>query len=205
MSMHEAATLFMMMAILAVVPSTSVALVVTRSSTAGLAHGAAVAAGIVLGDLIFVLLAVLGMTALAELLGSLFLALRYLAGAYLIWFGITLLRSGAALKSAPSQSPATSLSTSLLSGLLITLGDVKAIFFYASLLPVFVDLSSIQAADIAMIATLTLVAVGGVKLGYALAARKVVILIKSPRLKRSTRLAAGGLMTGAGSYLLIKT
>ena len=37
------------------------------------AAGGAVAAGIVVGDLVFVFLAVLGMTALAEVMGSLFL------------------------------------------------------------------------------------------------------------------------------------
>ena len=69
------------------------ALVVARSSTAGFANGSAVAAGIVVGDLVFVCLAVSGMTALAEVMGSSFLVLRYLAGAYLIWFGIGLMRS----------------------------------------------------------------------------------------------------------------
>lgn len=84
MSLVEIITLFVVMTILALVPSTSVALVVTRSSTAGFLNGVAVAAGIVVGDLVFVVLAVTGMSALAEVMGSFFLILKYLAGVYLM-------------------------------------------------------------------------------------------------------------------------
>ncbi|WP_218140385.1 LysE family translocator, partial [Ectothiorhodospira marina] len=103
MSLLEILALFGAMAVLALVPSTSVALVVARSSSAGFSNGCAVTAGIVVGDLAFVFLAVLGMAALAEVVGSFFLILRYLAGAYLIWFGISAY-SGARLPLIPRQA-----------------------------------------------------------------------------------------------------
>jgi threonine/homoserine/homoserine lactone efflux protein len=93
MSFVEMVLLFFAMAALALFPSASVVLVVARSSSAGFPNGSAVAAGIVVGDLVFVFLAVLGMAVLSEVAGSFFLILRYLAGAYLIWFGISLMRS----------------------------------------------------------------------------------------------------------------
>jgi threonine/homoserine/homoserine lactone efflux protein len=165
MSLVEIVLLFSAMAALALVPSASVALVVARSSSAGFSNGSAVAAGIVVGDLVFVFLAVLGMAALAELAGSFFLILRYLAGAYLIWFGISLMRSTSSFPVEDSGQAASKLSASFLSGLLLTLGDVKAIFFYVSLFPAFVDLATIGGLDIAIIAMVTVDAVGGVKLG----------------------------------------
>ena len=58
------------MAALAAIPSTSVALVLTRSATLGLANGIAVATGIVIGDLIFVLLALLGLYFVAGTMGK---------------------------------------------------------------------------------------------------------------------------------------
>lgn len=202
MSLVEIATLFAVMAALALVPSTSVALVVARSSSSGFLNGSAVAAGIVAGDLVFVFLAVLGMAALAEVVGSFFLILRYLAGAYLIWFGIGLMRSKVSLSVEVSGRSASKLSASFLSGLLLTLGDVKAIFFYASLFPVFVDLATIRALDIAIIAVITVVAVGGVKLGYAYFAGFVVSFAINHRAERAVKVTAGGLMVGAGSYLI---
>lgn len=143
MSLVEIFGLFAAMVALALVPSISVALVVARSSSAGFLIGSAVAAGIVAGDLVFVFLAVMGMAALAETVGSFFLILRYLAGAYLIWFGMSLMRSKASWSLRNSDRSASTLSASFFSGLLLTLSDVKAIFFYASLFPAFVDLTAV--------------------------------------------------------------
>lgn len=193
MGLVEILLLFAVMTALALVPSTSVALVVARSSTAGFLNGGAVAAGIVVGDLIFVCLAVLGMAALAEAMGSVFLMLRYLAGAYLIWFGISLIRSKPASKLEPPGQSVSTLSASFLSGLVLALGDVKAILFYASLFPAFVDLATITASEVAIIVVLTVVAVGGVKLGYAYLATKIVSSAKAFRGRRSLKATAGGL------------
>lgn len=204
MSWVEIAVLFMALVTLALVPSTSVALVVVRSYSAGFVNGAAVAIGIVVGDLVFVCLAILGMAALAEVMGSLFIALRYLAGAYLIWFGIGLMRSKPSLLVAGPDRPVATLSTSFFSGLLLTLGDVKAIFFYASLFPAFVDVSTIRISDIAIIVFLTIVAVGGVKLGYAYAASNLASLAYGVKARCEVKLAAGGFMIGAGAYLIVK-
>lgn len=77
MSLVGISALFAAMLTLAIIPTTSVALVVARSSSAGFLNGVAVTAGIIIGDLIFVLLAVLGMAALADVVGSFFLILRY--------------------------------------------------------------------------------------------------------------------------------
>ncbi|WP_409523041.1 LysE family translocator [Nitrincola sp. MINF-07-Sa-05] len=204
MSQVEMIALFVVMTILALVPSTSVALVVARSSTAGFLNGCAVAAGIVVGDLVFVLLAVLGMAVLAEAMGSIFLILKYLAGAYLIWFGIGLLRSKPLSLVAASGRSASTLSASFFSGLILTLGDVKAIFFYASLFPAFVDLATINTLDIAIIVVLTIVAVGGVKLGYAYSAMRVASFARGFKAERAVKGVAGGFMVGAGAYLIAK-
>lgn len=204
MSLVEIVVLFIVMTSLALVPSTSVALVVARSSTAGFLNGGAVAAGIVVGDLIFVFLAVLGMAALAEVMGSLFLILRYLAGAYLIWFGINLLKAKSSSQVEASSRSASTLSASFLSGLILTLGDVKAILFYASLFPAFVDLATIKTSDIATIVVMTIVAVGGVKMGYSYIARKVVSFARGLRAERAVKVTAGSFMVGAGAYFMAK-
>ncbi|RAU19509.1 LysE family translocator [Nitrincola tibetensis] len=195
------------MVMLALVPSTSVALVVARSSTAGFLNGAAVSVGIVLGDLVFVFLAIFGMTALAEVMGGFFLILRYIAGAYLIWFGISLLRSKARVQ-VPAGRSVSSLSASFLTGLIITLGDVKAILFYASLFPAFVDLATLKTSDVIVISLLTVMAVGGVKLFYAYSASKIVslpsVLKSQHKVQGAVKVTVGGLMVGTGAYLIVK-
>ena len=93
MSIIQALTLFAVMVSLAALPSSSVALVVARSATAGVANGIAVSVGIILGDLLFVLLAVTGLATLAELMGEFFSVLKFAGGLYLIWLGVSLLKA----------------------------------------------------------------------------------------------------------------
>ena len=196
---------FTIMLTLAAIPSTSVALVVTRSATSGLPHGTAVSVGIVLGDLIFALLAILGLTVLSELVGTLFLLIRYAAGVYLIWFGINLIRSrNQTIKLKPSPSTG-GLAASFLTGLLITLGDVKAIFFYASLFPTFLELSTLSYTEIAWVLGVIIVTVGGVKLTYAVLAKKVATIAHRFSIAKQAKIASGSLMIGSGTYLILKS
>lgn len=205
MNTLDTLALFMVLLTLAVIPSTSVALVVTRSATSGLLHGTAVAAGIVLGDLIFALLAILGLTALSELMGTLFLLIRYAAGGYLIWFGISLIRSRNQSIKLKRSTSTGGLLASFLTGLLVTLGDVKAIFFYASLLPTFLELSTLDYAEIAWILGVIVVAVGGVKLTYAVLAKKVAVIARRFSIAKQAKVVSGGLMIGSGTYLIFKS
>lgn len=189
---------------LAAMPSSSVALVVARSVGSGRANGVFSALGIVAGDLVFVVMALIGMSALAEWLGALFSVVKYCAGVYLIWLGVGLLRSKSSLPVQSVRSRASSFVADFLAGLFLTLGDVKAILFYASLFPVLVDLERIGGWDIALIAAITVVTVGGVKLAYAMFAAEIVARLRDRVSSDLPRKLGGTLMIGCGSVLLIK-
>lgn len=88
MNVLNGSLLFLVMLLLAAVPGTSVALVVARSAMRGMVNGAAATAGIVLGNIIFVTLAILGLNALDETMGVYFGFLKYAASAWLILQGI---------------------------------------------------------------------------------------------------------------------
>jgi threonine/homoserine/homoserine lactone efflux protein len=144
------------------------------------------------------------MTALAELLGSLFVVIRYAAGGYLIWLGIGLLRSARNSRFQEGGSPSSGLITSFVAGFFLTLGDVKAILFYASLFPAFVDLTRLTLWSGGAIVVLTALSVGLVKGIYAVLARSIVRRVHNRRLQRVGRATAGGLMVGTGAYLIVK-
>jgi threonine/homoserine/homoserine lactone efflux protein len=204
MSLMDMFALFGIMACLAALPSSSVALVIVHSTTVSLRSGLAVSLGIVAGDLLFAVLAIVGMTGLAEALGSFFIMLRYCAAAYLLWLGVGLIRS-AASDALTSEFPvARTLHGSFLAGFLLTLGDVKAILFYASLFPAFIDLANLSAGDMAIIMAITALAVGGVKVLYALSARRVALKAGRSRWKKPAQMATGSLMVGAGGYLIAR-
>ncbi len=205
MGVIEVSSLFLVMLTLALIPSSSVALVVTRSVTHGISNGISVSLGIVLGDVIFILLAVIGLSVVAETMGWLFLTIKYIGAAYLIWLGYTLLRSKSkATFSVERTNQKGNLATSFLAGLFLTLGDIKAMFFYVSLFPAVVDIKALHRPDVLIIMLVTIVTVGGVKIFYACTANKVAFLLKGYNLESKAKKVAGSFMIGAGSYLIVK-
>jgi threonine/homoserine/homoserine lactone efflux protein len=89
--------------------------------------------------------------------------------------------------------------------LALTLGDVKAILFYASLFPLFVDLRAVSAGEIAGIVAVTLVTVGGVKVVYATAAKRLAMRVRDERVRDVGRRVGGTLLIGAGTVVIAKT
>ena len=205
MNAIEIITLFGIMALLAALPSASVALVIARSGTLGVANGAAVIVGIILGDLLFILLAIFGLSFIAETMGSLFIIIKYLGATYLLWFGYTLITSKSRVEIAIDKTAQKqNLVTSFIAGFILTLGDIKAIIFYASLFPVFVDLSKLQVSDALIIISVMVVSLGSVKLLYAFSAVKIINFSKNKTLDNASKKVAGGLLLGAGGYLIAK-
>lgn len=199
MSAVDAFLLTLTLAALAALPSASVALVVARAGSS-LGAGLAASAGIVVGDLLFVGLALAGMAALAASLGSYFVTVKYLAALLLIAFGISLWRNARADERSPAR---IGWAGSFATGLLLTLADLKAIVFYASLLPVFVDLDTLAKPDIAGVLAITLLTVGGTKAAYALAAHHWLRRLPD-KANLTARRVAGTLMLGAGVVILTR-
>jgi threonine/homoserine/homoserine lactone efflux protein len=202
MTFSSIVALFGAMAVLAAIPSISVLAVITRSATFGLMHGVFTSLGIVTGDIIFILIAIGGLSLLAAKMGSLFILIKYLGAAYLIFSGIKLCR----VKPEDMKSemlPSSSLGSSFLTGLFITLADQKATLFYLGFFPAFLDMSKISFMDIGIIITIAIVAVGGVKLLYALVASRSRVLIRSSFSQRLNFLA-GCVMLAVGIFLVFK-
>lgn len=204
MTLLDSLAFMTIMLTLAAIPSTSVALVVTRAAASGLWHGVAVTVGIVVGDLTLALLAILGLTALAELMGTFFLLIRYAAGLYLIVLGIQLIRSrNQGMPMSDRDRSPVGLFGSVVTGLLVTLGDVKAIFFYASLFPTFLDLAALNYGEILTVLAIIVATVGGVKLTYAIVARKVAAIALRFPLAKPAKTTSGIVMIGSGTYLIV--
>lgn len=150
--------------------------------------------------------AVVGLAAMAEAMGTFFTGLRYAAATYLVWFGISLIRSEpAALSGSAAAGGPGGLWISFAAGIGLTLGDVKAILFYAALFPVFVDLTAVTITDIALIAAITLIAVAGVKIGYAVTAATIAKASQGWSYRRAAQRVAGGAMIAAAGALALKS
>lgn len=188
---------------LAAIPSASVALVVTRTLQGGAGNGLAVIGGILCGDLVFIALALAGVHWLVQWAGPLFAGIRVVAGLGLIGYGLFLML-GSKQPGEPNRAPkrAPRSASSFLAGWLLTLADVKAVLFYAALLPALVPMHERSIEGQLYVLAVAVVAVGSAKLVYLLGAlrlRRSRTFALSPRYARQ---ATGGLVVGGGAYLI---
>mgnify|MGYP005993326339 CR=1 FL=1 len=191
------------MLLLAVTPGPGVFATVSRALASGFSNAKFIVIGIVLGDLIFLLLAIFGLSAIASILGELFILVKYLGGIYLLFLGYKILTSknrDINIKGVHELSWKKNFST----GLLITLSNPKAIFFYLGFLPTFVNLQTLNTLDIIIISLVVTVVLGGVMLAYAYSASSAKNLFKSTNSQKKMNIIAGSVMTTVGGVLIVK-
>src|SRR5688572_28552370 len=137
------------LAIAVAIPGPGIFAVVSCALGRGFREALALIAGIILGDLLYFTLAVLGMAALARSMGEFFIVIKLAGAAYLIWLGLKLWRQPPTTLSAEGDplAPRRGFRRSMLGGLIVTLSNPKTIAFYAGLLPTFVDLEKLSAGD----------------------------------------------------------
>lgn len=192
------------MFLLAASPGPGVLATLARALASGFSHAAVLVLGIVLGDIIFLLLAIYGLSSIAEFLGSFFTFVKYAGGLYLIWLGIGIWRSEANTKKVRGVRE-DSWKKNFLSGLSITLANPKVIFFYLGFLPTFVDLTRLTNFDVLAISVVVVVVLGSVLLSYAFLATRASRIITSERNQTRLNRCAGCVMITAGGTILIKS
>jgi threonine/homoserine/homoserine lactone efflux protein len=188
------------MFLLAITPGPGVFATVARALASGFAHASVVVMGIVIGDLVFLLLAIYGLAAVADLLGELFVLVKYLGAGYLLWLGLRLWRNDDVATGATPMKQ-SSWFVDLTSGLLITLGNPKVILFYLGFLPAFVDLATLNAGDVVIIAGVVSLVLGATMLGYAYAASRARRLFQSQETRRILNRTSGSVMIATGAVL----
>jgi len=185
-------------------PSISSLTVLSRTATSGLAHGFYTSLGIVLGDIIFIIVAIYGLSILATTYEGLFELVVFVGGAYLIWLG-TMYWQNDRTSLEFEKSEASSLYSSFFAGLLITLADQKAILFYLGFFSAIFDLSTIAIIDTGIIITITIVALGGAKLFYVYIGSRSDLFIHNAQAIKLINKAAGGSLILIGSYIMLTT
>ncbi|GAB4358756.1 MAG: LysE family translocator [Kiloniellaceae bacterium] len=204
LSLETLAAFTLAMFLLSVSPGPGFLMVVARALCGGFAAGLAAVAGLVVGDILFLVLAILGLSTLAAVMGEFFLAVKLLGAAYLIWLGVKTWRSRPSLPAmeapvAASRLPESrSLGRAALLGFFVTLGNPKVILFYGALLPTFVDLEALTGADVVVLAAVVTAMLFLVLGAYAFAAARAGRMVKSERTLAWINRATGGLLVAAG-------
>lgn len=188
------------LAIAVALPGPGIFAVVSCAIGRGFREALAMICGIIIGDLIYFYLAVLGMAALAHSMGELFIVVKFTGAAYLIWLGVRLWRQKPAGMSAleGGVSPQRGFKRSLLGGLVVTVSNPKTIGFYAGLLPTFIDLEKLSVGDAAAMGVIVVLVVAGIPAAYACAAARSRQFFNHPSRLKLMHRTAGTMMIGAG-------
>jgi threonine/homoserine/homoserine lactone efflux protein len=123
--------------VLIVTPGQDMLLVMSRSIAQGPGAGVATAAGVSVGLVGHTVLATLGLGAVLRTSEWLFIALKVLGAAYLVYLGVQLLRTPQR-ELAPSGAAPRSLGRLFLDGALSNVANPKIAVFYFAFLPQFV-------------------------------------------------------------------
>lgn len=184
--------------VLGITPGPAVFAMVARALASGLWPAVAFNVGVIAGDLVLLSLAVLGLAAVAVTMGDLFIVVKIAGGMYLVWLGWKLWRAEPEVPHAADVIVDGQFRRNALGGFLLTLGNPKAIVFYAAFLPTFVDLANVTARDWGMMAAVVAVVLFSTNLLYALLAARARHFFKSRRAVRNLNRTAGTMMVGAG-------
>jgi threonine/homoserine/homoserine lactone efflux protein len=191
------------MFVLAATPGPGVFGAVSKALSGGFAAALIFIAGLVLGDTIFFLLALAGMSALSQAMGNLFFLIRITGGIYLVYLGIKMFRSGSFSDNTGRHADESIIKT-FTGGFLLTLGNPKPILFYASVLPAIIDLKDVHFIDavlmIAIIIFTSFIVVGFYSYIASLSGK---FFSKASAQKKVSR-TAGLIMCATGTYICFK-
>lgn len=171
--------------------------IVARTISSGAASGIAYGAGTVVGILIFLVLAVFGLSFIAAKMAIAMSVLRYGGAIYLIWMGISLWTAVPVVPDLQPISGRRGLLAIFATGIALNLGNPKMPLFYVALLPNVVG-TSLDAGHLGVL-TMVILAVEVVVIGgHVVLAGRARSLLRTPKIVRRVNRAAGGVMIGAG-------
>lgn len=169
-----------------------------RALSGGFAAAWPLAIGVAIGDLVWPLTAILGLSWIESTYGNLLSILRWVAAAIFLVMGFLLIRKPAAPLNADSRLTRPGIWAGLSVGVAAVIGNPKAILFYMGALPGFFTLERLTAPDIAaIIAISALVPMAG-NLGLALFLDRARQLLSSPESVHRLNVGSGILLIGVG-------
>jgi threonine/homoserine/homoserine lactone efflux protein len=149
------------------------------------------------GEALWLLAAVLGLTAFASAFHQAFVLLKYLGAAYLLYLAYRMWVAPAAVQEGelPEQRSALALFGS---GFAITIGNPKIMAFYLALLPALIDVPHVTAGGVAALVAVQQAVLVAIDLAWMMGASYARCWLRTPGAVRiANRLSAGAMGAAA--------
>ena len=190
----------------AAIPGPGMTALVARSVSGGAITGFTMLTGLILGDLIYLSIAVFGLAVIAHNFTPLFTLINWAAALYLCWLAWQFWKHNPQAIDIDQRATRKELAAAWFSGLTITLGNPKTIAFYLAILPLVMSLDNVSLQIWGMmlvpLTIFVLLAVGAV---FILAALKIRHFLTSAHAQKILFRSAGSIMLLAAVGMVIKT
>lgn len=185
-------------------PGPGIAALVARVIGRGPDGAGAFAAGLILGDLVWLAVATLGLAVVAQTFHEVFLVIKYVGAAYLVYLAYRMWTAPATPHDIAANTRRESPLRLFLAGLALTLGNPKVVAFYLALLPNLIDLTRVGLLGYVELASVSIIVLTAVFGAYVVAAARARALFRSTRAMRLLNRAGGTMMAGAAVAVATK-
>ncbi|WP_138422324.1 LysE family translocator [Maritimibacter alexandrii] len=159
------------------------------------------ALGVTIGDALWPLLAILGMSWIATEFEGLTTILKFVASAFFLWLGYTIIRNADKQIAADSRLTRPGMWAGFVAGVVVILANPKAILFYMGMLPGFFDLTALTWPDIGVIVALSMIVPLFGNIVMAAFIGKLRGLLTSPKALRRLNVSAGALLIAVAAII----
>ena len=182
-------------------PGHGIAAIVARVLGRGMRGALAFTAGVAIGDVVWLTIAILGLAAVAQTFQGVFEVIKYAGAAYLLYLAYRLWTAPAAAHAVEAETSRERPLRLFLGGLAVTMGNPKVMVFYLALLPTLLDVAGVTVIGYAELVAVTLGVLAVVFAGYVLLAARARRLFTSPRALRLVNRGTGAVMAGAAAAI----
>lgn len=179
-------------------PGPAVLLVVSYSLRRGVGEGLRASAGILAANALYFAISATGIGAVLMASWQVFFLVKWIGAAYLVWLGLRMIFECTNADDDPASSPPPD--RALAHGFVTQGANPKVIFFFAALLPQFVDPAASVPLQIGILGITSVLIELAVLAGYAFLAGRSRRFVR-PQFERTIGRVGGALLVGAGAGL----
>jgi threonine/homoserine/homoserine lactone efflux protein len=190
------------MAALWAVPGPVWVALTARALTGGFASAWPLAVGVAIGDAVWPLAAIFGLSWILSVYGGFLEALQWVAAVIFVVRGLLLFRKSGEVGS-DSRLTRPGRMAGFVTGLAVVIGNPKAILFYMGMLPGFFDLKNLTAPDIAIILLISAAIPMAGNLALALSIDRARALLASPESVRRINVISGLMLIVVGIVIAL--
>ncbi|MCV2867033.1 LysE family translocator [Defluviimonas sp. WL0002] len=192
------------LALLWVTPGPVFVALTARALSGGFRSAWPLAVGVTLGDILWPLIAIFGLTWVVARVENLLLILHWVAAAIFLIMGAALIRTAhRSILVSEGRLTRPGIWPAFSAGVAAVIGNPKAVLFYMGVLPGFFDLSRVTGHDIAAILAMSALIPFSGNLIAAFAVGQARRLLRSPRALWWINVTAGALLVSVGVLIAL--